>query len=96
VGDAIYYHSAGSANSLSTIVIKFYGISAVLDELLVQYVKNLEKGHVGIDVRNGIDLKSSGFRRPRLTPYFQFDVHAFCHISRKRRPVQGRRRGYYL
>jgi hypothetical protein len=52
VGDSIYYDPAGSANALSTIIIKFYGISAILYELLVQYVKNLEKGHVGIDVRN--------------------------------------------
>ncbi|EKD33822.1 MAG: hypothetical protein ACD_75C02583G0002 [uncultured bacterium] len=68
MGNAIDDSAAHPADPFPAIVIKDYGIFSFLRQFLVQHIKHLEKGHIGMNTIQCIGLELAQCITVRLPP----------------------------
>jgi hypothetical protein len=75
-------HGAGTANTLTAIVVEGDGVFSISDQLLIEHIKHFEEAHLRRDVFNAVQFESPRSFAVRLSPNFQIQVHVVVfHIA---------------
>ena len=56
-------------------MIKDHGLNVLVDELLIEHVDHLQKGHVIGNLRNRVSLDAAFGLRARLAPNVDGEIH---------------------
>ena len=75
MGLAVDEHGAHAADAFAAVVVKGNGFLALLDEVDVELVDHLQKGHVWANVGNGVGYRAASVLRAVLAPNFERQVH---------------------
>ena len=75
VGLSVDHEAAGATDSFTTIAVERDGLVAISDEVLVDEVEHLEKGHLVLHICCFVGLEVAGVGRTALAPDLECEIH---------------------
>jgi hypothetical protein len=75
LGDAVDHAGTGPADAFATVAVEGDRIFAAGDQILVDDVEHLQKGHVRRNVLGFVGDEAAAVVRTRLAPDLQGEVH---------------------